>query len=153
MSIQRKIFFCMYARCFFSIKVMKQIDNIRSLSMSQSVESSFSSNPSTSTTYIYIYIQRVDRKGIKKSAFRIKTESVTMTSRSKNDADYDYLFKILIIGDSGVGYVIHFSRSNSQMIFHSLVKQRFCNDLPRIIFLMNTSRRSVLVRASFLEKK
>lgn len=28
-----------------------------------------------------------------------------MASRSKNETDYDYLFKILIIGDSGVGYV------------------------------------------------
>lgn len=76
-----------------------------------------------------------------------------MTSRSKNDSDYDYLFKILIIGDSGVGYVIYFSGSNSQMILYPLVKQRFCNDLHRIIFLMNTSRQSVLVRASFLDRK
>ena len=77
-----------------------------------------------------------------------------MTSNSKNDASYEYLFKILIIGDSGVGYVLVFlSVKRREFFFWSLVKQRFYNDFHRIILLMNILRLSALVRNIFLRRE
>jgi len=47
-----------------------------------------------------------------KKNFKAKTEYfivlTIMSFHNKNDAEYHYLFKILIIGDSGVGYVFLF---------------------------------------------
>jgi hypothetical protein len=71
----------------------------------------------------------------KKPNFKIQL--VIMTFNNNNDVEYDYLFKILIIGDSGVGYVVDFHFIYISEYFHSLEKLRFYNVLHKIIFQMN----------------
>jgi len=59
-----------------------------------------------------------------------------MTSNHTRDVEYDYLFKILIIGDSGVGYVFLFFYIYIYEHFYSLEKLRFYNVLHKIIIQM-----------------
>ena len=50
------------------------------------------------------------------------------------DIEFDYLYKILIIGDSGVGYVIRlFFLYKKNSIY--IEKRHFYNDLHKIILL------------------
>jgi hypothetical protein len=60
-----------------------------------------------------------------------------MAFNNKNDVEFDYLFKILIIGDSGVGYVFLFISLLFMKFVYCLEKQQFYNDFLKIISPLN----------------
>jgi hypothetical protein len=58
-----------------------------------------------------------------------------MSFNYTTDVEFDYLFKILIIGESGVGYVLNISFSLIKISIN-IEKLHYYNDLLTIIFLL-----------------